>query len=166
MNRINLHDITIRTTIQPGDLGYVIYMHGTMYSREHHFGLAFETYVASGMAEFFKAYEPTRNRVWVCTHQDAIIGFLALVSRGDTAQLRYFLLAPAYRGIGLGRKLMDQFMSALNELGYNSCYLLTTDSLPAAAHLYLAHGFRLTEEVESTGFGVPLKELRYEWNRP
>jgi GNAT superfamily N-acetyltransferase len=126
MNRINLHDITIRQTIQPGDLGYVIYMHGTMYSREHHFGLAFETYVASGMAEFFKAYEPTRNRVWVCIHQDTIIGFLALVSRGDTAQLRYFLLAPAYRGISLGRKLMDQFMSALNELGYNSCYLLTT----------------------------------------
>ncbi len=166
MKKINLNDITIRTNIEPGDLGYVVYMHGTMYSREHHFGLSFETYVAAGMAEFFTTYEPTRNRVWVCCHHETIIGFLALVSRGNTAQLRYFLLAPAYRGIGLGRKLMDQFMSFLAGCGYDSCYLLTTDSLPAAAHLYQAYGFRLTEETESIGFGVPLKERRYEWHKP
>nr|HNI27945.1 hypothetical protein [Leptospiraceae bacterium] len=66
---------------------------------------------------------------------------------------------------GRFEKLMDQFMSFLLESGYESCYLLTTDSLQAAAHLYQAYGFRLTEELESTGFGVPLKERRYEWKK-
>jgi hypothetical protein len=87
MEKISLNDITIRTDIHPGDLGYVIYLHGSLYSREYDFDLAFEQYVAEGMTEFFKAYEPARSRVWVCCHQDTIIGFLALVNRGSTALL-------------------------------------------------------------------------------
>ena len=66
MNHVALDEISIRTELRPGDLGFVIYLHGTLYSREYNYGLQFESYVAKGLCEFYEKYEPKRSRVWVC----------------------------------------------------------------------------------------------------
>lgn len=159
---ISLDDISIRTELRPGDIGYVIYMHGDLYRSEYDYGIPFETYVAKGLCEFWEKYTPQRNRVWVCEHQDRVIGFLLLMDRGTAAQLRYFLIQPEYRGIGLGSKLMSLYMDFLRECGYQKSYLWTTHELSAAAFLYKRAGFKLTEEKESTAFGKPLREQRYD----
>jgi peptidyl-dipeptidase Dcp len=161
-NTISLNDISIRTRLQPGDLGYIIYMHGSIYKKEYNYQLQFEAYVAKGLCEFFDQYTPERNRVWVCEHQNRIIGFMLLMDRGKAAQLRYFLIDPDYRGIGLGSKLMSLYMNFLRQCGYRESYLWTTNELPAAAFLYKRAGFKLTEEKESTAFGKPLIEQRYD----
>jgi len=163
MNKdIYLDDISIRTELRPGDIGYVIHMHGDLYKREYEYGIHFETYVAKGLCEFYEKYNPERNRVWVCEHDNRMIGFLLLMDRGQAAQLRYFLIQPEYRGIGLGSKLMNLYMNFLRECGYKESYLWTTHELSAAAFLYKRAGFKLAEEKESTAFGKPLKEQRYD----
>jgi GNAT superfamily N-acetyltransferase len=162
MNNVALDEISIRTELRPGDLGYVIYLHGALYSQEYHYGLQFESYVAQGLSEFYEKYTPQRNRVWVCEHNDRIIGFLLLMDRGEAAQLRYFLIEPEYRGIGLGSKLLNLYMDFLHECGYKASYLWTTHELHTAASLYRRLGFKLTEEKESNSFGKPLKEQRYD----
>jgi peptidyl-dipeptidase Dcp len=91
-----------------------------------------------------------------------MIGFLLLMDRGKAAQLRYFLIQPEYRGIGLGSKLMSLYMDFLQECDYQESYLWTTHELSTAAFLYKRVGFRLTEEKESTAFGKPLREQRYD----
>jgi len=92
-----------------------------------------------------------------------MVGFLALMHRGqDTAQLRYFLLPPEYRGIGLGKKLMGLFMTQLKQVGYQNTYLWTTREQETAIALYRRYGFELTEEVASDTFGKPLYEQKYE----
>jgi ribosomal protein S18 acetylase RimI-like enzyme len=162
MKQATLNDITIRTELRPGDIGYIVYLHGLLYSREYQYGISFESYVAEGMAEFFRQYAPARNRVWICEHENRIIGFLLLMDRGAAAQLRYFIISPAYRGIGLGKELMRLYMDFLNQSGFRSSYLWTTHELPAAAALYRKHGFRLTEEKPSTAFGKAVTEQKYE----
>lgn len=162
MNKITLSDITIRSTLAPGDIGYVTYMHGRLYSNEYNFGLSFEAYVARGLHEFYEQYNPERNRVWVCEHEGKLVGFMLLMDRGEAAQLRYFIIEPAYRGIGLGKELMKRYMDFLRSCNYKSSYLWTTHELGAAASLYIRYGFRLTEEKESTAFGKPLREQRYD----
>jgi GNAT superfamily N-acetyltransferase len=162
MNQVSLEEISIRTHLQPGDIGYVTYMHGALYSREYNYGLQFESYVANGLCEFYEKYNPKRNRIWACEHNSRMIGFLLLMDRGDAAQLRYFLIEPEYRGIGLGSKLMSLYMDFLRECGYKQSYLWTTHELSTAAFLYKLHGFTLTEEKESTAFGKPLREQRYD----
>jgi GNAT superfamily N-acetyltransferase len=157
-----LSDIRIRTTLQPGDIGYVVHLHGALYSKEYNYGIAFETYVAAGLLEFYQQYNATKDCVWICEHKDKMVGFLLLMNRGASAQLRYFILAPDYRGIGLGRKLMDLYMAFVQQAGYTSSYLWTTSELPAAATLYKKHGFMLTEEKPSDAFGKPVIEQRYE----
>ncbi|MBN2118935.1 MAG: GNAT family N-acetyltransferase [Anaerolineales bacterium] len=160
--RPSLEDISIRTELRPGDIGYVIYMHGDLYKKEYDYGISFETYVAKGLCEFYEKYHSGRNRVWVCEHHDRMVGFLLLMDRGKAAQLRYFLIQPEYRGIGLGSKLMSLYMDFLRECGYPASYLWTTHELSTAAFLYKRVGFKLTEEKQSTAFGKPLREQRYD----
>lgn len=161
-NNASLEYISIRTELKPGDIGYVIYLHGELYGKEYGYGIEFETYVAKGLCEFYEKYNPARNRVWICEHKRKIIGFLLLMDRGKAAQLRYFLLQPEYRGIGLGLKLMGLYMDFLRECGYKESYLWTTHELSTAAYLYKRAGFKLTEEKGSTAFGKPLREQRYD----
>nr|WKN34226.1 helix-turn-helix domain-containing GNAT family N-acetyltransferase [Tunicatimonas sp. TK19036] len=157
-----LADISIRTHLVAGDLGFVIRSHGELYQQEYGFGTAFEQYVAKGLVEFSDQYDPDRNRVWVCEHQGKRIGFLLLMDRGEAAQLRYFFIDNSYRGVGLGKKLMQLYIDFLKEKGYRSSYLWTTHELTAAASLYRRHGFQLVEEKPSTDFGKALIEQKYE----
>jgi peptidyl-dipeptidase Dcp len=160
---VRLEDITIRTQLQPGDIGFVTYLHGVLYSREYEYGLAFESYVAKGLHEFISNHNPEKDGVWVCEHNNRIIGFLLLMDRKNfSAQLRFFIIKPEYRGIGLGKKLMDELMKRLRTNGYKHIYLWTTHEQQAAAYLYMKRGFRLMEEKDSTSFGKPLKEQRYD----
>lgn len=162
MNQVSLEDVSIRTALRPGDIGYITYLHGSLYHKEYSYGLQFESYVAKGLCEFYEKYDPKTNRIWACEHDDRMIGFLLLMNRGDAAQLRYFLIEPGYRGIGLGSKLMNLYMDYLQECSYKKSYLWTTHELSTAASLYKRHGFTLAEEKESTTFGKPLREQRYD----
>jgi GNAT superfamily N-acetyltransferase len=162
VQKVKLEDIKIRNHLKPGDIGYVIYLHGKLYKEEYEYGIEFESYVAAGLLEFYKDKNSEQNKVWIAEHEDSIAGFLLLTNRGESAQLRYFLIAPHYRGIGLGKKLMEMFMKFFYQCGYESCYLWTTNELTAAAYLYQKSGFKLTEEKQSERFGKLVKEQRYE----
>jgi len=133
-----------------------------LYSKEYDYGLQFESYVAKGLCEFYERYNPERNRIWACEHKNRMIGFLLLMERGNAAQLRYFLIEPGYRGIGLGAKLLNLYMEFLRDCGYKESYLWTTHELYAAASLYKRLGFQLMVEKESAAFGKPLREQRYD----
>jgi len=159
---IHLDEITIRTDLRPGDIGFVTYLHGDLYKKEYDYGIGFEYYVAVGLNEFYQQYDPSNNRIWMAEHQGNRVGFMLLMNRGEAAQLRYFIIHPDYRGIGLGNKLMRLYMEFLKECKYKSSYLWTTHELDAAAHLYRKHGFVLTEEKESDAFGKRVVQNRYE----
>ncbi len=162
-SNLTCRNVAIRTELRSGDLGFVIYRHGKLYSAENGYGIAFEAYVASGLAEFYRSYDPEKDRVWICEDAGEIIGFLLAMHRGETvAQLRYFYLEPDARGNGLGGKLMRLFMDFLKEKKYKSAYLWTTNEQTAAAALYEKYGFKLTEEKQSNAFGKPLVEQRFD----
>ncbi len=162
MAGVSLEDIGIRNELRPGDMGFIIHLHGKLYKAEYNYGISFESYVASGLHEFYTSYDPELDRVWICEHREKIVGFLLLMHRNSTAQLRYFLILPEYRGIGLGKKLMELYMSFMRSKSYRRSYLWTTHELQAAASIYQRHGFRLTEEKDSKAFGKVLKEQRYD----
>jgi peptidyl-dipeptidase Dcp len=159
---MNANDIHIRTQLKPGDIGYITYLHGIIYEREYNYDYNFESYVAAGLHEFALGYNPGRDRVWICEHENKIIGGLFLKGRGEEAQLRYFILLPEYRGIGLGKKLMEMYIEFMKQAGYSSSYLWTTHELDAAASLYRRFGFKLTEEKTHTVWGKHLTEQRYD----
>ena len=163
----SLSDYHFRSELKPGDIGEVVRQHGFYYTEQYGYGIPFEAYVAQGLYEFYMAYDPLRDKVWICESGNTLLGFLLLMHRKESsAQLRFFYLHPDARGKGIGNRLMKQFMEELKLKGYQHCFLWTTSELTAAAHLYKKYGFMLTEERPSSTFGKPVTEQTYEWHAP
>ncbi|MEN0052522.1 MAG: GNAT family N-acetyltransferase [Mucilaginibacter sp.] len=158
----NLLDITLRNTLLPGDLGYIAYVHGDLYAKECGYGLNFEAYVLKGLNDFAREYDALKDKVWICEHDNKIVGFLVAQHRDNTMQLRYFIFLPEYRGIGLGKKLMNEFIAFMRATGTQCAYLWTTNEQYSAITLYERYGFKLTEEKPSNSFDKELIERKYE----
>jgi len=158
----DLHSIIIRNDIRSGDIGYLIYLHGLLYSKEYDLDIYFESYVAIHLSKF--AIEKTDiERIWIIEQDRIIKGSIAIVKGDDnTAQLRWYLLHPDLRGIGLGKKLINEAIAFSRENGYKSIFLWTLSILTQATRLYESAGFRLTEEITHNIWGRELTEQRYD----
>lgn len=154
-------DITIRTEIKPGDAGYITYMHGWMYKEEYDYSTAFEGYVAESFFEFLQQYNPQKDRLWCAEHNGKIVGCVGIVGHGEKAQLRWFLVDPLYRGIGLGKRLLGCALSFARQCGYESIYLDTTSDLEKAIGFYKKAGFVKVSEKPNDAWREGLKELGF-----
>jgi N-acetylglutamate synthase-like GNAT family acetyltransferase len=154
--------ITIRHEIKPGDIGYIIYLHGHLYDKEFVYDSSFEAYVAKYLAEFASSIKD-REKLWIIEKNNEILGSMAIVEHTNTeAQLRWLLLHPDVRGQGLGKKLIDDAIAFCRANGYSSIFLWTEDLLKPAANLYKLKGFQLTEEKSHKIWGRYLTEQKYE----
>jgi len=163
MNYEGTAAISIRTDLRPGDVGSVVRMHGVIYAREYGFDSSFEAYVAAPLARFVQASAPN-ERIWLAERDDSLVGCVAIVAHTpEIAQLRWFLIDPSCRGVGLGKRLLADAVDFCRDCGYRSVILWTISGLPAAAHLYHAAGFRKVEEKRRNRlWGVDVVEERHE----
>ena len=155
--------IQIRTNIQPGDIGYVSYLHGILYAQEHELDYTFEGYVAAALGEFAISYDELKDYFALAETDGRIVGSIAIVGLKDqTAQLRWFLVHPDARGSGLGRNLLQGALTFCREHGFRSVFLWTISDLKAASYLYREAGFRLTEQRTHEIWGGMRTEERYD----
>jgi N-acetylglutamate synthase-like GNAT family acetyltransferase len=154
--------ISIRHQIKPGDIGYIIYLHGHLYDKEYGYDSSFEAYVAKYLTEFASSIKDREN-IWIIEKDNEIVGSMAIVEHTNSeAQLRWLLLHPDLRGQGLGKQLTDDAITFCRSKGYSSIFLWTEDLLEPAAKLYKSKGFQLTEEKTHKIWGAELTEQRYE----
>jgi len=153
----------IRHHLKPGDIGYLTYLHGISYAKEYGYDPTFEAYVAHGLAEFVQSFSPDRDRIWMAETSGQIIGSIAIIGHSKLgAQLRWFLVHPDYRGLGLGRELAKEALLFCRGHGYKTIFLWTTSELSVARHLYTSIGFRKTEEQTHAIWGKEVTEERYD----
>lgn len=108
-NRLITPNIKIRHEIRPGDIGYVLYLHGLLYAEEYGLDHTFEADVAASLSEFYSTFEPSQDRLWLAENNGQITGTIAIVGRSELeAQLRWYLIHPTNRGLGLGKALLDE----------------------------------------------------------
>ena len=73
----------------------------------------------------------------------AIIGSAGIYRLDEqTCELRKMYLAPAARGCGLGKHLLELSLKAARELGFRRVTLETASALQDAIRLYTRYGFR------------------------
>ena len=155
--------VTLRHDLQPGDMGTMIRLHGIIYAQEYGFDQTFEGYVAAGLAEFAQAFDPGRDRIWVAEKKGHIIGSIGILNRSaEEAQLRWFLILPESRGLGLGRWMLKEALDFCRKKGYRKIYLWTIQNLVVATHLYHSFGFKKTGEKLHPLWGKMIHEECYE----
>lgn len=139
---------------RPGDLGWIVHRHGALYAAEYGYDARFEAIVAEVAADFLRRHDPRRERCWIAEHGSVTLGSVLLVKKSATvAKLRLLYLEPAARGMGLGRRLVDECLAFARTAGYRKVTLWTQSSLTAARHIYEARGFQLVGSKMHSDFG-------------
>ena len=153
-------DIRIRHALQGGDLGELIALHGRVYEPLEGFGLRFEAYVARTVAEYVLD-NASRGRVWFAHRGRELVGCTAIALRGDAAaQLRWVLVDPSARGIGLGRSLVQGALDYARAEDCSHVFLETTDGLNESSALYRALGFVIESETVTELWDGPRPLIR------
>jgi len=148
--------VSLRTH-RPGDMGWVVERHGTLYFREYGWNEEFEALVAGITAEFIRKLDPARERCWIAQAHGRRLGCIFLVAgESGTARLRLLLVEPEARGLGLGGMLVAECVRFARAAGYERIVLWTQENLAAARHLYERAGFTRTARESHHSFGHDL----------
>jgi GNAT superfamily N-acetyltransferase len=139
---------------KPGDMGWVVYRHGVLYSEEYGYGECFEALVAGIVSEFVTNYNPARERCWMAESDDEIVGSVFLVEKSKkVARLRLLLVEPSARGMGIGRRLVAECIGFARKAAYKTVILGTQSELAAARKIYQQAAFQLVGEEPHDSWG-------------
>ena len=139
---------------QPGDMGWVVHRHGVLYAQEYGYDERFEALVAEIAAKFIQKFDGKRERCWIAEKDDEIVGSVFLVKQSKTvAKLRLLQVGPAARGLGIGKRLVEECVRFARQAGYRKITLWTQSELRAARGIYEKAGFRLIGKKRHSDWG-------------
>jgi DNA-binding MarR family transcriptional regulator/N-acetylglutamate synthase-like GNAT family acetyltransferase len=142
---------------QPGDMGWVVGRHGSLYAEEYGWDETFEGLVAEIVAHYVKNYDPKRERCWIAEMEGETVGCVFVVKKTEkVAKLRLLIVDPKARGLGVGSRLVDECIGFARQAGYKKMTLWTNSILLAARHIYVKAGFKLVEHEPHHSFGQDL----------
>lgn len=92
-------------------------------------------------------YGQPNGRLYLAYIDGKLAGCVALRRFDDTrCELKRFFVRPEYRGIGLGKYLLDTIVAAARTIGYRCMLLDTLPGLATAVVMYKRYGFQETEK--------------------
>jgi len=139
------------------DLGWVLARHATIYAREYGWGSQFKLLVGGIIADFLRGHDPVREGCWIAERNGEPAGSVMLVDAGHgVAKLRLLLVDPRARGLGIGRRLVEECVRLARDAGYRKITLWTQSILTEARTIYERAGFQLVEQKPHCSFGVDL----------
>jgi DNA-binding MarR family transcriptional regulator/N-acetylglutamate synthase-like GNAT family acetyltransferase len=139
---------------QAGDLGWVVQSNGALYAQEYGWDESYEALVAQIVADFVKNFDPKRERCWIAEKDGENVGSVFLVKKSETvAKLRLLIVDPKARGLGIGKRLVDECTRFARQVGYRKISLWTNSILLAARSIYKQAGYELVKSENQHLFG-------------
>lgn len=133
-------EIIIRPT-EPGDIGWLIGMHGKIYSRQYRFDSGFEIDIARKTAGFFEKTN-NFNRIYIAQVNNEPAGSIAIsLKREDISFVNFLLVTESYRGNGIAEKLLEKVINRSRGKAVKKIHLETYSCLVEARTLYKKYGF-------------------------
>jgi GNAT superfamily N-acetyltransferase len=118
-------------------------------------------YTEEGFAATTPVTAQVRDRigegpVWIVSDNDAIVGTVSVVPKGESLYVRGMAIVPAARGRRIGELLLRQVEDFATERGFKRLLLSTTPFLERAIQLYEHYGFKRSSGGPDNLFGTPL----------
>lgn len=143
-----------------GDMGWVVQRHGVLYSQEYGYDERMEAFCAEIVAHFVLNFDPRREACWIAEKDGENVGSVFVVGKAKgkaksttVAQLRLLLVEPSARGLGIGKRLVEECVRFAWQVGYKKMILWTQSELHAARHLYEQAGFAVVDRKRHDSFG-------------
>jgi len=119
--------------------------------------LCFQNFSAE-IANLPMIYSPPRGFLLLARTNRESVGCVAVRSRDTViSEMTRLYVKPQYRGVGLGRRLVESGVRSAQKLGYSRMVLDTLPGIAEAQALYESLGFR---EIEGY-YPNPLEGVRY-----
>ncbi len=155
--------ISIHHDFAPGDLGQLIYIHGTQNLSDYGFNHIHEAYCAQIAVEYILAPEKGRSCAWLAKKNEKVVGSIFIIERPhNRAQLRLLFVDRSVRGTGLGRWLVEESIRYCRACGFNLVYLWTVQGLQRAISIYESVGFTRVAEKSVEEWGKTSLEIRFD----
>ena len=154
----------------PGVIGEITGLHGVYYREHWGFDISFEAQVGRELSEFLRDFRDGRDFFRTARAGNRFAGSIALDGKdadGKGARLRWYIVAPEFQKLGIGRRLITDAVEFCRTAGYRRIYLWTFKGLDRARVLYESNGFRLDEEHDVRQWGNNITEQKFslEWER-
>jgi len=148
---------------QPGDLGWLVHRQAILYADEYGWDGTYEALAAEIVAQFIKNYDPKRERCWIAEKDGERVGAVFVAKGSDeVAKLRLLHVEREARGLGIGKRLVEECFRFARQAGYRKMTLWTQSILHAARHIYKQVGFQIVREEQHHSFGKDLTAETWE----
>lgn len=128
-------------------------------SGEYQRDITFEALVARIAADFIDHFDAAREYCWIAERDGVNVGCVFLVKhpeRDGVDKLRMLLVEPTARGLGIGKRLVEECTQFARRSGYHTISLWTNDILIGARQIYQHLGYTLVSEERHHSFGHDL----------
>lgn len=148
---------------EPGDLGWIVYRQAILYAEEYGWDGSYEALAAEIVAQFIKNYDPKRERAWVVEKDGKRVGAVFVAKESDeVAKLRLLHVEAEARGLGIGKRLVEECIRFARQAGYQKMTLWTQSILHTARHIYKQVGFQVVRQQKHHSFGKDLTAETWE----
>ncbi|HKS81504.1 MAG TPA: bifunctional helix-turn-helix transcriptional regulator/GNAT family N-acetyltransferase [Candidatus Acidoferrales bacterium] len=142
---------------QPGDLGWVVHRQALLYAEEYGWDNTYEALAAEIVAQFIRNFDSKRERCWIVERNGRRAGavFVAKATE-EVSKLRLLHVEAEARGMGIGKRLVEECVRFARQAGYRKMTLWTQSMLHAARHIYKETGFQIVRKERHHSFGKDL----------
>ncbi|RWG09452.1 bifunctional helix-turn-helix transcriptional regulator/GNAT family N-acetyltransferase, partial [Mesorhizobium sp.] len=116
--------------LQVGDIGWITHRQGLIYAQDYGWDETYEALVAEILGEFVKNFVPQWESSWIAEREGEVVGSVFVMRKSPkVAKLRLLYVEPSARGLGIGRRLVDECIAFSRAKGYKTLTLWTNDIL-------------------------------------
>lgn len=148
---------------QAGDFCWSVQANSILHAKEFGFNEQYEALVAKTVADYLNNFNAKKEGCWVAEKDGENVGAVFLVKKSETtAQLRLLFVEPKARGLGIGKRLVQECTRFAKKTGYKKITLWSSNFMTVARNVFEKEGYKLIKSDGLHIFGQDLTSETWE----